>query len=83
MNEMSTLELQIAERLDRRVKVCIPLFTFSETNLGGTGCGKAARPGLWGSGEATNRSTRKKIYTHRSMIINFMEVPWVTIENHK
>jgi hypothetical protein len=30
----------------------------SETNYRGTGCGKAARPGLWGSGEATNRSTR-------------------------
>src|SRR5690554_3785946 len=31
----------------------------SETNYRGTGCGKAARPGLWGSGEITNRSTRK------------------------
>jgi len=30
----------------------------SESNYRGTGCGKAARPGLWGSGEATNRSTR-------------------------
>ena len=33
-------------------------FNFSETDLGGTGCGKAVRPGLWGSGEATSRSTR-------------------------
>jgi len=30
----------------------------SETNYRGTGCGKAARPDLWGSGEVTNRSTR-------------------------
>jgi len=34
--------------------------TFSETVNGGTVCRKAARTGLWGSGEATNRSTRKK-----------------------
>jgi hypothetical protein len=32
--------------------------TFSETVDGGTVCRKAARTGLWGSGEATNRSTR-------------------------
>ena len=32
--------------------------TFSETVNGGTVCRKAARTGLWGSGEATNRSTR-------------------------
>jgi len=32
----------------------------SETNYRGTGCGKAARPGLKGSGEATNRSTWKQ-----------------------
>ena len=44
---MSTVELQIADR------------ALSETNYRGTGCGKSARPGLWGSGEATNRSTRK------------------------
>jgi hypothetical protein len=31
---------------------------FSETVNGGTVCRKAARTGLWGSGEATNRSTR-------------------------
>jgi len=31
----------------------------SESNYRGTGCGKAARPGLKGSGEATNRSTWK------------------------
>jgi len=33
----------------------------SESNYRGTGCGKAARPGLKGSGEATNRSTWKSI----------------------
>ena len=43
---MLTKELQIVERV------------LSETNLGGTGCGKAARPDLWGSGEVTTRSTR-------------------------
>ena len=32
---------------------------FSESGFGGTVCGKAARTGLWGSGEITNRSTRK------------------------
>ena len=32
--------------------------SFSETVNGGTVCRKAARTGLWGSGEATNRSTR-------------------------
>ena len=32
--------------------------SISETDLRGTVCGKAARTGLWGSGEATNRSTR-------------------------
>ena len=31
----------------------------SEAVIGGTVCGKSARTGLWGSGEATNRSTRK------------------------
>ena len=30
----------------------------SESNNRGTGCGKSARPGLWESGEPTNRSTR-------------------------
>ena len=34
--------------------------TFSETVNGGTVCRKAARTGLWGSGEATNRSTRNQ-----------------------
>lgn len=33
--------------------------SISETDLRGTGCRKTARPDLWGSGEATNRSTRK------------------------
>jgi hypothetical protein len=35
---------------------------FCESNLGGTVCGKSARTGLWGSGEATNRSTRKVLF---------------------
>src|SRR5690625_13966 len=30
--------------------------TVSESVFGGTVCGKAARTGLWGSGELTNRS---------------------------
>jgi hypothetical protein len=47
MKKMSTTELQIAERVN------------SETDFRGTVCGKAARTGLWGSGEVTNRSTRK------------------------
>jgi hypothetical protein len=34
--------------------------TFSETVNGGTVCRKAARTGLWGSGEETNRSTRNQ-----------------------
>ncbi|MBO9202066.1 MULTISPECIES: hypothetical protein [Niastella] len=34
--------------------------TFSETVNGGTVCRKAARTGLWGSGEATNRSARNR-----------------------
>jgi hypothetical protein len=32
----------------------------SETDLGGTVCRKSARTDLWGSGEATNRSTRSE-----------------------
>ncbi len=32
--------------------------SFSETNNRGTVCGNSARTDLWGSGEATNRSTR-------------------------
>ena len=34
---------------------------FSETDIRGTVCGKSARTGLWGSGEVTNRSTRKEL----------------------
>ena len=34
-------------------------FSASETDLGGTVCGKAARTDLWGSGKVTNRSTRR------------------------
>ena len=35
--------------------------TFNETVDGGTVCRKAARTGLWGSGEATKRSTRNQL----------------------
>ncbi len=41
----------------------------SESNYRGTGCGKAARPDLKGSGEATNRSTWKKILSFYFVII--------------
>ena len=33
----------------------------SETYYRRTGCGKAARLDLWGSGKVTNRSTRTKL----------------------
>jgi hypothetical protein len=39
------------------------MYELSESNYRGTGYGKAARPGLWGSGEVTNRSTRININT--------------------
>jgi len=42
--------------------------TFSETVNGGTVCRKAARTGLWGSGEATNRSTRNQEKEELSLI---------------
>jgi hypothetical protein len=35
--------------------------SLSETDLGGTGCGKSARPDLWGCGKVTNRTTRRFI----------------------
>jgi len=41
----------------------------SESNYRGTGCGKAARTGLWGSGEATNRSTWKTLKYQRNGIL--------------
>ena len=63
MSKMSTVELQIADR------------ALSESNYRGTGCGKSARPGLWGSGEATNRSTRRKIFTQTRMIITMGVLP--------
>jgi hypothetical protein len=47
MGKMSSNELLIAERV------------ISETDLGGTGCGKPVRPVLWGSGKVTSRSSRK------------------------
>ena len=34
--------------------------SFSETVIGGTVCGKAARTGLWGRGEVTILATRTK-----------------------
>ena len=37
------------------------MYESSETNYRGTGCGKAARPDLWGSRKVTNRSTRAVI----------------------
>ena len=40
-------------------KLQIAAWVKSKTDLGGTVCGKSARTGLWGSGEVTNRSTRK------------------------
>ena len=44
--------------------------TFSETVNGGTVCRKAARTGLWGSGEATNRSTRNQEKEDLMLIFN-------------
>jgi hypothetical protein len=41
---------------------------FSETDIRGTVCGKSARTGLWGSGEVTNRSTRKKRFSGLSIV---------------
>jgi hypothetical protein len=46
---------------------------FSETVNGGTVCRKAARTGLWGSGEATNRSTRNLFLTDLKAINYFIE----------
>jgi hypothetical protein len=46
-DKVSIEKLQIAEWVN------------SETDFGGTVCVKSARTGLWGSGEVTNRSTRK------------------------
>ncbi len=34
------------------------MLNLSKTNYRGTGCVNGAPPGLWGSGEVTNRSTR-------------------------
>ena len=42
----------------------------SETNYRGTGCGKAARPGLKGSGEATSCFAWKKLPTMRITFID-------------
>ena len=41
----------------------------SESNYRGTGCGKAARPDLKGSGEATNRSTWKRKSINRALSV--------------
>jgi hypothetical protein len=42
--------------------------TFSETVSGGTVCRKAARTGVWGSGEATSSSTRNQEKEDLSLI---------------
>ena len=47
--------------------------TFSETVNGGTVCRKAARMGLWGSGEETNRSTRNLFAGGLWQIIQFID----------
>src|SRR5680860_1189798 len=54
----NTTAVSVAEG-NRRSGMEIADRIISESVNGGTGCGKVARPGLWGSGEATNRSTRK------------------------
>ena len=62
---MSTVGVQIAERVadhgpkikDGMIVINVML-SFSKTEDRGTVCGKAARTGLWGCGEVTNRSTR-------------------------
>ena len=43
-------------------------FSFSETGLRGTGCGKSARPGLWGSRKATTCSTRTLEFIDRNYL---------------
>ena len=50
--------------------------TFSETVNGGTVCRKAARTGLWGSGEETNRSTRNQEI--EDLILIFKLKPLIT-----
>lgn len=45
--------------------------TFSEIVNGGTVCRKAARTGLWGSGEATNRSTRNLLIQNLKAVGEF------------
>ena len=47
---------------------------FSETVNGGTVCRKAARTGLWGSGEATNRSTRNLFINELLQIKQFASI---------
>ena len=46
--------------------------SFSETVNGGTVCRKAARTGLWGSGEATNRSTRNLLVQELKALREFI-----------
>ena len=46
--------------------------TFSETVNGGTVCRQAARTGLWGSGEATNRSTRNLLIKDLKVLAVFI-----------
>jgi len=53
--------------LDERIK--LNRHKLSMPVLVGTVCRKAARPGLWGSGEATNRSTRNLLTEDLKSII--------------
>jgi hypothetical protein len=48
--------------------------TFSETVNGGTVCRKAARTGLWGSGEATNHSTRNLLMQDLKVLVQFINL---------
>jgi hypothetical protein len=76
MKKMLTVEMQIAERarnhpeclrefLDRRIKdgvISISQLSASETVNGGTVCRKAARTGLWGSGEVNEPLYPDNVY---------------------
>jgi hypothetical protein len=48
--------------------------TFSETVNGGTVCRKAARTGLRGSGEVTNRSTRNLLIRDLKALEEFVSL---------
>ena len=57
--------------------------TFSETVDGGTVCRKAARTGLWGSGEVTNRSTWNLLIQDLKVIGQFMNLNERLIEKEQ